>query len=123
MIDQGNDKKHHSREQRRTGGQAIEAVDEIEGVGDRNHPQYGERQSDEPGQRARTEDQRQIEDAHSSGKQHRRRNRLYGKLQVRAGAVKIVVDTQTKNQAGRNIDTKKSSRSKSLDEAGKYEGE
>ena len=122
MIDQGDDKKHHRRKQGRSGGQTIQAIDQIEGVGDRNHPQHREGQPDKPGQRV-VEDQRQIENAHSTGEEHGSGDRLHGKLQIRTCAAEIIVDAKTKNQAGGNIDTEKRGRSESIDQAGKYEGE
>ena len=53
------------------------------------------------------EDQRQIENAHSAGKEHHRGDRLHRKLQIRAGAAEIIVDAETKNQAGGNINMEK----------------
>jgi len=69
-----------------------------------------------------TEDQRQIEHAHSAGEEHRRGDRLHGNLQIRTRATEIIVDAETKNQAGRNIDTEKRGGSESIAQAGKYEG-
>ena len=52
-----------------------------------------------------------------------RGDRLHGKLQIRTCAAEIVVDAETKNQAGRNIDAEKRGGSESIDQAGKYQGE
>ena len=70
-----------------------------------------------------TEDQRQIEHAHSTGEEHRCRDHLHGNLQIRTRAAEIIVDAKTKNQAGRNIDTEKCGGSESIAQAGKCEGE
>src|SRR5208282_701656 len=121
MIDQRDDKKHHGRKQGRSSGQPIQAIDEIEGVGNREHPQYRERQPDEPGQGV-GKDQRQIENAHSACEEHGAGNRLHAKLQVWTCAVDIIVDAETKNQAGRNINTEKRSGGESIDQPGKYKG-
>jgi len=75
-------------------------------------------QADEPGQRVGAEDQRQIENAHSTGEQHRRRDRLHRKLQIRTCAVEIVVDAETRNQAGWDLDVEKGGWNKSLKELG-----
>src|SRR6267378_7827261 len=70
-----------------------------------------------------TEDQRQIEHAHSAGEEHRCGDRLHGNLQIRTRATEIIVDAETKNQAGWNIDTEKRGGSKSIAQAGKCERE
>ncbi len=64
----------------------------------------------------------QIENAHSPGKEHGSGDRLHGKFQVRTRAPEIIIDAETKNQAGRNIDTEKHGGSESVEQAGKYEG-
>src|ERR1019366_10702500 len=48
---------------------------------------------------------------------------LHGNLQIRTCSVEIIVDAETKNQAGRNIDTEKCGGSESIDQAWEYEGE
>ena len=70
-----------------------------------------------------SENHRQIENPHSAGEQHGSGDRLHGKFQIRAGAAEIVVDAETENQAGRNIDAEKHGGSESLDQPRKYEGE
>ena len=69
-----------------------------------------------------SEDQRQIENAHSAGEEHRSGDRLHGKLQIRTCAAEIVVDAETKNQAGRNIDTEKRRGSESHRAGGEIRG-
>src|SRR6267378_5102544 len=70
-----------------------------------------------------TEDQRQIEHAHSAGEEHRCGDRLHGNLQIRTCATEIIVDAEAKDQASWNIDTEKSGGSESIAQAGKGERE
>src|SRR5208282_4290494 len=70
-----------------------------------------------------TEDQGQIENAHSAGKQHGSGDRLHGKFQIRTCAAEVIVDTETKNQAGRNIDAENCGGSEAIEQARKYERE
>src|ERR1039458_1695393 len=67
-----------------------------------------------------SENQRQIENAHSAGEEHGSGDRLHGKLQIRTRAAEIVVDSEAKNQAGRNIDAQKRRGSKAIEQARKY---
>src|SRR5450631_348115 len=123
MIDQRYDKKYHHRKQGRSGSQTIQTIDEIEGIGDRHHPQDRQRQSYEPGQRVVTEDQGQIENAHSAEEEHHSGNRLHSKFQIRTCSAEIIVDAETENQTGRNINAEERVESESFAQAGKDEGE
>jgi hypothetical protein len=57
---------------------------------------------------------------HATGEEHRRRNGLHSKLYIGTSATQIVIDAETKNQAGGNIDTEKCRRGKALDELWEY---
>ena len=79
--------------QRDAGGEAVEAVDEVEGVRDAHNPEDGEGEAEEP----------QVEGSERggdgvgpvAGPPHPRRDQdLDGELDARAGAVQVVVDAQ-----------------------------
>ena len=54
--------------------------------------------------------QRNIEDAHATREEQHGRDCLHGKLQIGAGSDKIVVNAETKNEAGWHINAEKSCR-------------
>ena len=67
---QGHDESDQSREQGGAGGETIEAVNQVEGVGDGQDPQNGDGPSDEPGQLVIAEDDRDIDDPQAAHEQH-----------------------------------------------------
>ena len=122
MIDQRNDKEHHRGKQRRSSSQTVQAIDEIECIGDRNHPQNRERQVDKPGQRV-GKDHRQIENPHSAGEKHGPGKRLHSKLQIGTGTAEVVIDAETKNQTSGDIDAEKHLWRVSVEQTWEYERE
>ena len=56
-------------EQRRAGGQSVQSIDQVEGIGDAEDPQNRERKPDKPGKMVAAEQNGKIENAKSARKQ------------------------------------------------------
>ena len=97
-------KRHEGGEQGGTGRQTVEAVDQVEGVGDGQDPQNRERQAHEPWQLMLAEEHGDIENAKTAHEQHGGGQRLHGELDVGADGVKIVIESQQENEGCRHQD-------------------
>ena len=97
-IKKGHHKNHQSREQGGTGGQTIEAIDQIKCVGDGQNPQNRAGQSNKPGQIVVAEQHRDVDDPQAAHEQHGRGNALHRELEIRTSSVEVVVHPQQKDE-------------------------
>ena len=100
-MEQRHHERHQSREQGRSGGQTIEAVNQVERVGDGQNPHHGECPAYEPGQTVLAEQHRDVDDPQTTHEQHGGGDALHGKLEVRTDAAEIVVYTEQKDERRR----------------------
>src|SRR5208283_2617112 len=90
------------RKQGRTCSQTIQAVNQVERVGDGQDPQNGERQTNEPRQFVLTEQDGDIQNAQAANEEQSGCERLNSELDVGADRVKVVVDAEKKNDRRRH---------------------
>ena len=98
-IQERDDKDDHRGEQSRSGRQAVESVDQVEGVGDCENPDHRGGETDVPREDAVAEQHWDVHDAETAEIQHGGGNSLHREFDVGADAAKIVVDTEQEDDS------------------------
>src|ERR1700756_1021141 len=87
----------HRGEQSGSGGQAVETVDQVKGIGDGQNPDDRDSKTNVPGEDTVAQQDGDIHDSQTAGVQHGGGNSLHREFHIGADAAKIVVHTEQKD--------------------------
>ncbi len=87
----------HRGEQSGSGGQAVEAVDQVKGIGDCQNPDDRGSETNVPGEDTVAQQDGDIHDAETAGVQHGGGNSLHREFHIGADAAKVVIHAEQKD--------------------------
>ena len=121
-VQQRNYECHKGGEQCRTCRQTVQTIDQVESVGDGQHPQNRQRQSHKPWQLMLTEQYGDVQNAKTTHEQHGGRDTLDREFDIGADSVEIVIHSQQENEGGGHQNGQQSLQRKSGVQVGNIRG-